>query len=297
MSFKHTIELILLAALWGASFLFMRIAAPEFGAIALIEVRVLVAGLVLLPFWLAHKGASSWPTVKNEWWSLSVVGALNSAVPFVLFAYSTLHITGGYASILNATAPIWGALVAWAWLRKTLSFSQIAGLSVGFVGVTILVSNSIQWSFEAKSLGVLAAFSAPILYGIAANYTSEKLAHVSPLAIATFSQLSSAAILLPLALLFLPSQAISLSAWLSVIALAVLCTSLAYLLYFRLIAEVGSTRAITVTFLIPVFGMLWGWWFLNEEITLSMLAGSLIILLGTALVVGVIKPRILSERA
>jgi len=291
MSYKHTVELILLAALWGASFFFMRVATPEFGAVALIEVRVLLAGLVLLPFWFVRKGMGEMKVVRCEWRALTIVGILNSAIPFVLFAYSTLYISGGYASILNATAPIWGALVAWVWFRDVMPLSAVTGLVVGFFGVVLLVSNTINWSFEMQNLAVLAAFSAPILYGIAANYTSEKLSHISPLAIATFSQLSSAIVLLPLAILFFPSQTISLSAWLSVIALATLCTSLAYLLYFHLIAEIGATKAITVTFMIPVFGMFWGWLFLNEKVTLSMLLGSGTILLGTALVTGLVRPR------
>jgi len=176
-------------------------------------------------------------------------------------------------------------------LVHVMPLSAVTGLVVGFFGVVLLVSNTINWSFEMQNLAVLAAFSAPILYGIAANYTSEKLSHISPLAIATFSQLSSAIVLLPLAILFFPSQTISLSAWLSVIALATLCTSLAYLLYFHLIAEIGATKAITVTFMIPVFGMFWGWLFLNEKVTLSMLLGSGTILLGTALVTGLVRPR------
>jgi len=291
VSYKNSLELVLLAALWGASFLFMRVATPEFGVVVLIEIRVLLAGLVLLPFWLARDGRSERTEVGRQWWGLTVVGLLNSAIPFVLFAYSTLYITGGYASILNATAPIWGALVAWVWLRQALAHSAVVGLCVGLLGVILLVSASIEWSFSGKTLGVLAAFSAPVLYGVAANYTAEKLAHLSPLAIATFSQLSSALVLLPFAVWFLPEQPISVNAWLSVCALAVLCTSLAYLLYFRLIAEIGATRAITVTFLIPIFGMFWGAVFLGEKITFIMLVGSGIIVLGTAMVSGLFSFR------
>lgn len=290
MPAKYAIELILLASLWGASFLFMRLATPEFGAIALIEVRVLVAGLVLLPFWYLRESRNGRRRVSDDWGTLTVIGILNSAIPFVLFAYSTLHITGGFASILSATAPIWGALVAWIWLRKTLPSTGVVGLFLGFSGVVYLLSGSLNLSLDGTSLGLLAATFAPFLYGIAANYTSEKAAHLSPLAIATFSQLYSAVLLMPAALMFLPESPISLRAWLSVIALAVLCTSLAYLMYFRLIANVGSTRAITVTFLIPVFGTFWGALFIGEAVTVPMMIGTAVILLGTALVTGVIKP-------
>jgi len=289
MPVKYAVEMILLASLWGASFLFMRLATPEFGAIALIEVRVLVAGLVLLPFWFIKEKPDGRREVYANWSTITMIGILNSAIPFVLFAYSTLHVTGGFASILNATAPIWGAVVALVWLRKSLPASGVLGLVLGFAGVAYLVSGSLSTSFDGVTLGVLAASFAPFLYGIAANYTSEKAAHLSPLAIATFSQIYSAILLLPFALVFMPESPISVQAWLSVIALAVFCTSLAYLMYFRLIANIGSTKAITVTFLIPVFGTLWGALFISEPISLTMIIGTCVILIGTALVTGIIQ--------
>ena len=291
MSIKNLIELVMLAAIWGASFMFMRIATPEFGAIALIEVRVLVASLFLLPIWYLREARKQSDQVKTHLTPLFVVGMLNSAVPFVLFAYSTLHITGGFSSILNATAPIWGAVVAWVWLRKTLSFSGVLGLALGLAGVAILVSRSISFSMTGVSLGILAGLFAAFLYGIAANYTSEKLDSVSPLSIATFSQVAATLMLLVPAIYFFPEQPISTLSWLSVIALGVVCTGLAYTLYFRLIANVGSTRAITVTFLIPIFGSFWGAVFIDEQITIEMVIGSAVILFGTALVTGVVSPR------
>jgi drug/metabolite transporter (DMT)-like permease len=142
---------------------------------------------------------------------------------------------------------------------------------------------------QGKTLAIVASASAPLLYGIAANYTSEKLADVSALSIATFSQLSAALCLLPLLFWFMPSQMPSIEAWMALLALAVLCTSVAYLMFFRLLAEIGSTRAITVTFLIPLFGSLWGALFIDEEITMMMVVGMAIVLFGTALVTGVIK--------
>jgi drug/metabolite transporter (DMT)-like permease len=289
MSVKNIIELVILAALWGASFLFMRIAVPEFGAIALIEARVLIAGLVLLPFWWLREPALSRQKVRKHWLNIFVVGLLNSAIPFVLFAYSMLYITGGMAAILNGTAPIWGAVVAWLWLNSRMQLSGVLGLVVGFIGVVVLVSDELAVPAQGKTLAIVASASAPLLYGIAANYTSEKLANVSALSIATFSQLSAALCLLPLLFWFMPSQMPSIEAWMALLALAVLCTSVAYLMFFRLLAEIGSTRAITVTFLIPLFGSLWGALFIDEEITMMMVVGMAIVLFGTALVTGVIK--------
>ncbi|MFT4635346.1 MAG: drug/metabolite transporter (DMT)-like permease [Arenicella sp.] len=287
MSARNIIELVVLAALWGASFLFMRIAVPEFGAVALIEARVLIAGLVLLPFWWFRESALNRYKVRQHWPKIFVVGLLNSAIPFVLFAYSMLYITGGMAAILNGTAPIWGAVVAWLWLKNRLALNGVIGLLIGFTGVVLLVSDELAVSVEGKAWAIAASAFAPLLYGVAANYTSEKLNDVSALGIATFSQLAAAFLLLPLLFWFIPPVMPSLNAWLALLALSILCTSVAYLMFFRLLAEIGSTRAITVTFLIPLFGSLWGAVFINEEITVMMMTGMAIILLGTALVMGV----------
>lgn len=289
MSTRNLLELIGLAALWGASFLFMRIATPEFGAIALIEIRVLIAALFLLPIWLKRESARQLQNTIEHAWPILILGIVNSAVPFVLFAYSTLYITGGFSSILNATVPIWGAIVAWLWLKRKPSFDGVIGLVLGIVGVTVLVSKSVSFSLGNVSLGIFAALGAAVLYGIAANYAAEKLASLSPLTIATFSQVAATVALFPLAIIYFPTEPVSLKSWLAVIALGVFCTGMANVLYFKLIANIGSTKAITVTFLIPVFATLWGAMFINEQISLEMVVGTLIILSGTALVTGVVS--------
>ncbi len=294
MNARQLLMLLSLAAIWGASFLFMVIATPEFGAIALIEVRVVLAALVLLPIWWWREGKQQWPNVKRHVGPIVWVGLLNSAIPFVLFAYSVLFVTGGVAAVLNSTAPIYGALVAWIWLQQRLSRSAALGLAVGVAGVAILVSGELlglggSGHQEAKLFGVLAAAFAPVLYGIAANITAVKLNNVSALSITTFSQVAAAVLLAPLALLYLPSEMPSNTAWWCALVLAVFCTSLAYLIYFQLISEIGSTRAITVTFLIPLFGTLWGALFIGERLSLTMMVGMGVILLGTALVTGVLR--------
>lgn len=301
MSVSQLLQLVLLAAIWGASFLFMVIATPQFGALALIEMRVLLAALVLLPFWWFREGNKQIVLIRENLATLFWVGLLNSAAPFVLFAYSVLYISGGVASVLNSTAPIWGALVAWLWLKERLSVAASLGLIVGVTGVIILVSGEL-FSEQASSIdsvnratGLLAAAVAPILYGIAANLTSAKLGKISPLTNTTFSLIAASIILLPLALFNLPAQMPSQAAWLCVIILAVVCTSLASLMFFRLIAQIGSTRAITVAFLIPVFGTLWGVIFIGETVSITMIVGMAIILLGTALAVGILQPKILSK--
>lgn len=301
MSVSQLLQLVLLAAIWGASFLFMVIATPQFGALALIEMRVLLAALVLLPFWWFREGNKQIALIRENLATLFWVGLLNSAAPFALFAYSVLYISGGVASVLNSTAPIWGALVAWLWLKQRLSVAASLGLIVGVTGVIILVSGEL-FSEQASAIdsvnratGLLAAAVAPILYGIAANLTSAKLGKISPLTNTTFSLIAASIILLPLALFNLPAQMPSQAAWLCAIILAVVCTSLASLMFFRLISQIGSTRAITVAFLIPVFGTLWGVIFIGETVSITMIVGMAIILLGTALAVGILQPKILSK--
>lgn len=295
MTFRQTFELLALAALWGGSFVFMRAAVPEFGPIVLIELRVAMAAIALMPIWWFREGVSSLAQIKGKFGALTLVSLFNSAIPFVLFAYATLYVTGGFASVLNATAPIWSAVVAWAWLSKRITRTAAIGMLIGLFGVGLLVSDDFKLSLDDATLGILAGIAAAFMYGVAANVTAEKLSNISPLALATLSQIISAIVLLPLAIAFWPDQAVSARAWLCVLALAIFCTSLAYLMYFRLIAQIGPNKAITVTFLIPVFGMLWGALLLGESVSIKMLISTAIILFGTALATGVFSAKTNSE--
>lgn len=287
MRLKDTIDLIILAVVWGASFLFMRVAGPEFGPFALVEVRVAIAGLFLLPFLLLRSGLAE---LAANWKALVLLGTLSSALPFVLLVYSTLHITGGFASILNATSPLWAALIAWVWLADRMTVSQVAGLVLGFIGVYILVWDEMSFALiDGVTLAILAALLSSVCYGAAANYTKRYVWRVNPLVLAVGSQLGAAIVLLPGAVLTWPEAPISSIAWLSVIAMGIVSTGLAYILYFRLIASAGPAKAITVTYLVPVFAMLWGALFINETVSLTMAVGCAVILVGTALATGIIK--------
>jgi drug/metabolite transporter (DMT)-like permease len=285
MSRRDLLDLLLLGAIWGSSFLFMRVAAPEFGPVPLIAVRVVVAA-VFLSIVLAR--GSGFSDLKDRLIPLGVVGAVNSAVPFSLFAFATLSLTAGFAAVLNATAPLFGALVAYVWLRESLAVARVIGLGIGFLGVLILVSGRL--SLGGDLWAILAGLLAALCYGIAAHYTKKRLAGASPLLIATGSQIGAAVLLLAPALYFWPTKAPSLSAWLFALVLGVVCTGLAYILYFRLIARAGAARAIAVTYLIPVFGMGWGWTFLGERVSASMVLGCAVILLGIAMATGVVDP-------
>ena len=287
MKISEVLELLLLAALWGGSFLLMRIAAPAIGPVWLIECRVLIAGLVLLP--LLIRGGSL-RELRDRWQPLAVVGCLNSALPFVLYAFASLSLPAGFTAILNATAPLFGTAIAVVWLQEKFSLPRLWGLLLGFVGVTILVG----WQFKtsiAFFLAVASGLTAALMYPIAAPYIKHKLSGVNSLTIATGSQLSAAIVLLPLLPFTRPKQSPQVAIVLAILALAVLSTACAYILYFRLIHNVGSTKALTVTYLIPVFAMLWGAIVLNEAITSAMIFGCGCILLGTAIANGVF-PRV-----
>lgn len=283
-------ELLALAALWGASFLFMRLGAGEFGPVALAGLRVAGAALLLMPL-LALRGQLG--MLRAHWRPVAVVGLTNSALPFLAYSYAALGITAGLSSIFNATSPLWGALIAWLWLKDGLTRSRLLGLAIGFAGVLGLAWDKASFrpgaDGSATGWAVLACLAATLLYGWSANYTKRQLSGVAPLAVAAGSQLAAAVLLLLPMLWWWPAASPSATAWLAVALLALACTGLAYLLYFRLIARIGPANAIAVTFLIPAFAVLWGWLFLAEGLTPAMLLGCAVILLGTALATGLLK--------
>ena len=282
---RDAIDLVLLAALWGGSFLFTRMAVHDFGPAALIELRTAIATLFLLPLLWWRGGLSDYAANAGP---ITLVGVTNTALPFTLFAYAMLSLTAGLASILNAASPLFGALIGFVWLRQRLTAGQIIGLAIGFMGVAMLTWHKAGLHGTDTTLALSAAVLATLSYGVAANYTTHRLAGVNTLAIAAGSQAGAALVMLPLAAWWWPSHPPSLTAWLAVITLGVACSGLGYILYFRLIANVGATRAIAVTFLIPVFGMLFGVSLLGETVTAGMLAGAVVILVGTALATGLL---------
>ncbi len=276
-------ELVLLAALWGASFLFMRNSAAEFGPVALIALRVGLASSLLL-LWLAYLGKLT--QLRHHWKKLLVLGVINSLLPFLLFAWAMQNLNAGVGSILNATAPLWGAIIASFWLGDRLSNSRKLGLVIACAGVTLLVWDRASFGGVTGLVPVGACLLATFLYGIGSSFAKRFCQGIDPNVNATGSQLAAALFLLPAVLFFLPSSSPSLKAWSSAIALAVFSTALAYALFFRLISNIGPSRTITVTFLIPVFGLLFGWYFLNEKITALMSWGALIALVGTFFALG-----------
>lgn len=285
------LDLVLLGALWGASFLFMRIGAAEFGALPTAAVRVGIATLFLVPL-LVLRGQTG--ALARHWKASLGVGIVNSGMPFALFCFALLTINSGLAAVLNATVPMFGALVAWAWFGDRPDGARIAGLVIGFAGVALLAGRTAGLhggaGDHAALWAVLACLAACLCYGIAASATRRWLQGVPALATATGSQLGATLFLaLPAAWLW-PARAPSLHAWLALLVLGVACTGFAYILFFRLIERAGPARALTVTFLVPVFAVIYGALFLGERITPWMLMCAAVIVCGVALSTGLVRP-------
>lgn len=286
-------DLLMLAAMWGGSFIFLRLTVPDFGTIAIVEVRVGAAALFLLALLLAR---GKLPALLANWKPIATVGILNAAIPFTAFAYASATLSAGMLAVINAVTPLAGGLIAWIWLKEALPFKRVLGLIIGFAGIVVLVSDKLLDGGLGSAAALFATLGASAFYGLAACYTKRYLTGVDGLACATGSMLSASLVLLPLAWLHWPQTPPPASSWLFAIALAILCSGVAYLIFFRLIANVGPQRAITVTFLIPLFGISWGWILLGETPTVSMLVGAAIILAGTALATGVVGGRTATAR-
>jgi drug/metabolite transporter (DMT)-like permease len=248
---------------------------------------VAVAAAVLVPLWLVHAGGlgALWAQRRR----LLLLGAVTSAVPFVLYAFAATRLPAGYASILSATTPLWGALVAATWLKERLPAASIAGLAVGFAGVVLLVTGRASFTLGGAAVAIAACLLASLSYGISANFTKRYGAAIHPLGLATGSQLGASVTLLPVALATWPAQTPSLKSWAAVLLLGVLCTGIAYILYFRLIRNVGPAKAMSVTYVVPVFGVLWGALFLGEQVTVPMVLGTAVILAGVGLTTGALR--------
>jgi drug/metabolite transporter (DMT)-like permease len=264
----------------------MRVAAPQFGPVPLIAARVGI-GAIFLMIVLAQRGGMN--RLYRTAGPLIVLGAMNAAVPFSLFAWAVLYVTAGFAAVLNSTAPLFGALVAFIWLRDRLAPSRVVGLVIGFAGVLILVWKRLTFSGDGGALPVLAGLAAAVLYGISANYTKRKLTGVDPLVTATGSMVAATLMLIPPAAWSWPERMPTLAGWVSAILLGVVCTGVALIFYYRLIERVGPSKTLTVTYLIPVFGVFWGRVFLDERLTSDMVAGCTVILMGTALATGAVQ--------
>ncbi|SMC21180.1 EamA-like transporter family protein [Andreprevotia lacus DSM 23236] len=296
MTAASLVRLFVLAALWGASFLFMRVAVPAFGPVWLIGLRVSIAAafLLLIAGWrrqpLPLRG-----NVRHYF----ISGLFTSALPFLCYAFAARTLSASLMSILNATAPFWGTLVAALWLRVIPTRKAWLGLALGVIGVATLVGFDRITAKPGAGLAIAACLTATLCYGFASAYSKRYMQGMASFNVAHGSMWGASLALLPCLLLVptvQPFSSIAPQALAAVSLLAIFCTGVAYLLYFRLISDIGPASALTVTFLIPVFGVLWGVMLLDESVGLNTLAGALLVLLGTGLVTG-FSPAVLRRKA
>jgi len=287
---RDVIELLILAAIWGASFLFTRLAVPTWGPWAVAGARVALAAIALVPLGLMTR---RWGDLQGKWKVLLLIGLISSALPFYLYSLAAQSIQVGLSSILNATTPLWAAAIARIWLGDRLSGSRIVGLVLGLGGVAWLAADQVGLAEGAEASRAMVAIAACLLatfcYGLSANVTQKYFQGVHPMVMAAGSQTVSALLLLPGTASHWPAeQHHDLASWSSILALGLVCTALAFAMYFRLITRIGPAKATSVTFLIPMFAVLWGALFLGERINLVMALSCGVILLGTALATGLL---------
>jgi len=272
-------RLVALAAIWGASFLFTRIVAPVLGPVLTADLRMLVAGLALVAYFRLVGFDPDWRRWGRKY---ALVGLLNSGLPFLLFAYAALHLPAGLMAVLNATAPMWGALFAVLLLGERLTGRRAAGLALGVAGVAVL-SRPDAGTTQAF-LAIAACLAASFLYGLTGVYMKRWAGDVPARGMAVGTQVAAGVLMLPLIPFSPPPAGATVLVAASVLALGLLCGAVAYLLYFRLIVDIGPAGALTVTYLIPLFGVLWGTLFLGEALSVTMLAGGVLVVLGTVFV-------------
>lgn len=281
MSFKQFSTLLLLASLFGASFLFIKIASPSLGPLFLIESRVGIAAISLIIFARLLKQKIK---IKHKWKELMILGAINAAIPFVLIAYAELNLSASLAAIINSTTPLFSVIISILWLKEGKNMRTFLGIIMGCIGVGILVGWSpIQLNVKVI-LSIVAISLAALFYGIGGVYSKRAFQDMKSFDLAIGQQLGASIVLLPFALLDMPNKLPSIGVTISVLGLAIFSTSVAYLLYFYLIKNIGPTKTVSVTLLVPIFGIIWGVLFLDERTTLSTYIGLSVVLMSILLV-------------
>lgn len=285
---RDVLELLVLSVLWGGAYLFTRAAVPAFGPAPLVSLRLGIAALILLPI-LAWRGALPQLLLKPR--ALFMVGVPFTALPFLLMTWGALHITAGLSAVLNATAPMFAALVAHFVLKEQLGRWRVAGLLLGFAGVLWLMSGgAVSMRSGDGLLAVVAVLGTAMIWSVGANYTRRQMAGVDAMVTTAGSLAAASLALAPLAWATWPQQPPSARAWGEMAFLGIASSGLGMLMYFRLLRRIGAVRAMSVTFLSPLVAMVAGALYLGEALTLQMVGGCAVVLLGTALSLGLIKP-------
>lgn len=270
----------------------MRMAAPELGPVTVAFMRVALGTLFLLPLMAARNELSH---LRRDWLSLSVAAFWNSAFPFCLLAYSASKLSAGLTAVLNSTTPVMAAVIGAIFLRQQLRFSQWAGLVLCLGGVSLL-SRERMGNGKMEILPLLCSFGAATCYAIGAHYSRARLKGVPAIAASGGTLVIATIMILPLAVFQWPEKSISAKVWVAGVLLGVVCTGIAYILYFRLLSTIGATRASTVTVIVPVFAIFWGGLILQEKLTPLMMAGTVVVLAGSFLTLGMWKGRSNLER-
>ncbi|MDE2855794.1 MAG: DMT family transporter [Chloroflexota bacterium] len=288
MSLKQLTALFALGALWGASYIFIRVAVEPVGPVMLMFIRAAFTAAILLVYARLRRIPLN---IRGYWRQFLVLGFLGSALPFTLIAWAELTVTGSMAAILMSTTPLFTAFVAAVGLGEALTPYKLIGASLGIVGVSITVGGS-PMALDADVLAATAALLiATLSYATGGVYAKRTFAGFNNLSLSTGQLLYAAFILAPVSTVDLPLGEVSPVAVLATLALVVLCTAFAYQLYYYLVISVGPLQALTVTLLIPVFGLIWGALLLRESISPGMIIGLLVVLFSVGLVTGMISPR------
>ncbi|HEY2340677.1 MAG TPA: DMT family transporter [Steroidobacteraceae bacterium] len=276
-AWRTPLELTLLGAVWGGSFLFMRVAAADFGPFPLVEARLALGALILMPFlWRARSQFT--PAL---WLRIAGIAAINTVLPFALFAWGAERAPAGIGAIANATTVMFTWLVAFLFFGERIGPRRMVGLVMGFVGVAVLASG--RTAGANVGAAAIAGTIASLCYGFGHNLVRRYLAGYPPAAVAAATLTSGALLLSPLAIYSWPNHSINAVSWISALLLGILCTGIALVFLYRLIARIGAPRTATVTYLIPLFGVIWAWLLLGEGVTLSMVLAGALILAGVGL--------------
>lgn len=277
MGIKSAVYLLLLASIWGSSFLFMRISAPVFGPVWMIEMRIGFAALFLGVVAFVFKKRLY---LAKHWRHYLTLGLLSAALPFLCYGFAAGDLTASLMSIINATTPVFGTVISAIYFRQKLASSTLIGLILGVVGVAVIVGFDAELFKTDAWVSVLIVLGAPLCYGLSSTFTQVSKG-VEPLPNAYGTMLMGTLILLPMLMFYQPLAEPSIEISLAVVMLGVVCTGVAYLIFFKLLNDIGTSSTLTVTFLVPVFGVMWGVIFLDESVGWHTLAGTILVIAGT----------------
>lgn len=274
MEIRYWILLTFLGALWGSAFMFIKVATPEFGPVALVNARLIIASFIFLPILLRSKYIH---LLKPIWRQVLVLAILNNAIPFTLFSYASYGADSNILAILNATTAFNTMIIAYIWIGENVSLKQLFGLLLGFIGIFILVNPQ---NSETTLISSMSALLASFFYSCSTVYIQRQSVNANKMVLIGWSIIFSAIMMLPVTIFYLPETVPSISAIASAFWLGAVSTGLGFLGYVRLIDKIGAVKTSTVAYFLPVFGIIWGAIFLNEIISSTIIIGCLIVLIG-----------------